>query len=86
MGTEQASAYCKNCNKQVLVTRNTPNHILHLLLSLVTCGLWLLVWWSMSSEKKPWRCSQCGLSLGGGSNGWGVIGSLFSKKPDNFQK
>jgi hypothetical protein len=28
----------------ILVSGNRPNHILHLLLSIVTLGLWLIVW------------------------------------------
>jgi hypothetical protein len=28
----------------VLVKGNRPNHILHLILSLLTAGLWLIVW------------------------------------------
>ena len=29
---------------------------------------------------------RCALRLGGGPNGWGIIGSLISKKPNNFQR
>lgn len=29
---------------QVTVVRDRPNHILHLLLSVVTCGLWIPIW------------------------------------------
>jgi len=59
---KQSSSYCKTCGKQTLHTKETPNHILHLLLSVFTLGLWLLVWLALvliSSGKRP-RCSVCG--------------------------
>lgn len=59
---KQTSSYCKTCGKQTLHTKQTPNHILHLLLSLVTLGLWLIVWLIIvvaNSGKRP-RCSVCG--------------------------
>lgn len=81
MGTQFSSAYCSHCDDQVKIERQTPNHILHLILSIVTGGLWVIAWVIIASDKKPWRCSRCGKSLGGGSNGWGVIGSALSKGP-----
>lgn len=81
MGTEKSSAFCDNCGKQVSIERQTPNHILHLLLSVITCGLWLLVWMSQSAEKQAWRCAACGKELGGGSDGWGAIGSMLATPP-----
>lgn len=81
MGTEKSSAFCDNCGRQVSIERQSVNHILHLLLSVLTCGLWLLVWASKSSEKKAWRCTSCGKELGGGSNGWGTIGAVLATPP-----
>ena len=44
-----------------MAERNTPNHILHLLLTLVTAGLWILVWLFVSFRiRSGWRCSQYG--------------------------
>ena len=83
---EQASAYCDQCEKQVLIQRpGGPNHILHLLMTIITGGIWLIIWFFVASESKPWRCNQCGKNLGGGSNGWGIAGGLLVKNPDNFE-
>ena len=60
MGFQETRGFCTNCNKYVLVRGATPNHILHLLLTLVTCGLWLIVWVLLSIAPVVWRCSQCG--------------------------
>lgn len=62
MSVKMASKYCKHCDKQVLATGEKPNHILHLLLTLVTAGLWIIPWIIISgkSNLSRYRCSQCG--------------------------
>jgi hypothetical protein len=52
---------CKGCNHKTPHLQNTPNHILHLLLTVVTAGVWLVVWFllSMIPTSVP-TCSQCG--------------------------
>lgn len=63
MGTVTASRYCDDCSKHVLAVRQTPNHILHLLLTLVTCGLWGIIWIGVSiGADKTYRCPNCGAS------------------------
>jgi hypothetical protein len=56
--------FCKACNRQTLhVCQETNcNHILHLLLSIVTCGLWLPIWLlaAISSSKSTPICTACG--------------------------
>jgi hypothetical protein len=41
---KQSSAFCRNCKAQVMVTKPGVNHLLHLILRILTAGLWLLVW------------------------------------------
>nr|VFJ93331.1 MAG: hypothetical protein BECKH772A_GA0070896_1005510 [Candidatus Kentron sp. H]VFJ94619.1 MAG: hypothetical protein BECKH772B_GA0070898_1006410 [Candidatus Kentron sp. H]VFK00843.1 MAG: hypothetical protein BECKH772C_GA0070978_1005310 [Candidatus Kentron sp. H] len=61
MGEKQASRYCAHCGKNVLATGTTPNHLLHLILSLVTGGLWIVIWILVSIGKiGGYRCTQCG--------------------------
>jgi len=60
MAEERKGGYCKNCDAQVIVWRKGTNHILHLLLTLVTLGWWLIVWILISVKFGGWRCSQCG--------------------------
>ncbi|MHC4239959.1 MAG: hypothetical protein ACYSUC_09440 [Planctomycetota bacterium] len=40
------------------------NHVLHLLLTLVTGGLWLIVWILCAIKIGGWRCVQCGSNAG----------------------
>lgn len=81
MGIEYSTGFCDHCNDNVKIQRKTPNHIFHFIMSILTCGIWLIVWALIASEKESWRCSRCGKKLGGGSNGWGLAGSLLSNKP-----
>ena len=63
MAQKQTQKHCKSCQKQVLATKKGPNHILHLILTLVTVGAWVIVWILVSLFQDPWRCSQCGQRL-----------------------
>jgi len=62
VGTQTKRRFCKDEQRYVLATRQTPNHILHLLLALVTVGIWIIPWFfiSLSSNLKPYRCPTCG--------------------------
>ncbi len=60
MGTQETSGYCSHCDKNVLCRAQTPNHILHLILSIVTSGVWLIIWAILCIRAKEWHCSQCG--------------------------
>lgn len=43
MGMEYSSGFCPHCNDNVMMQRKTPNHIFHFIMTLLTCGVWLLV-------------------------------------------
>lgn len=44
----------------VLARAKGTSHILHLLLTFATGGLWLIIWILVSGRKKDWRCPMCG--------------------------
>ncbi|KQV83655.1 hypothetical protein ASC90_20440 [Rhizobium sp. Root1220] len=44
----------------VLAERQTPNHVLHLLLTIVTGGAWIIVWIILTLSVGPYRCPNCG--------------------------
>jgi hypothetical protein len=62
MSFKEKSAFCSACNRQVLVRKQTPNHVLHFLIALFTCGLWLIVWLLIGAKKSgdSWLCTSCG--------------------------
>jgi hypothetical protein len=62
---KQLTAWCPVCGRQSLFQKPRINHVLHLILSIVTLGLWLFVWAFLgfvNSSRQP-RCSTCGREL-----------------------
>ena len=55
---DQKSKFCAQCQKQTLWARPETNFFLHMLLTLVSCGLWLPIWILVSTG--GWRCQTCG--------------------------
>ena len=53
------TAFCPYCQKQVIAEKEGTNHILHLLLSVLTSGFWVIIW-ILCALSGEWRCSQCG--------------------------
>jgi hypothetical protein len=64
MAIEQASFHCPQCRQQRLFTRQGTNHVIHLLVTLFLCGLWVPIWIliAISDGSKPYFCSRCGFS------------------------
>ena len=62
MGVSEWQTYCPNCNRVVLGRKKTPNHILHFLVTFLTCGFWVIPWviFALSSSSEPYRCTSCG--------------------------
>ncbi len=60
MAEEKRGGFCKSCNKQVVVFRKGTNHILHLLLTVLTAGLWIIIWLGVGVKFGGWRCTECG--------------------------
>ena len=61
MSLKTKGAYCGHCQKQVMAQGTRPNHVLHLILTLVTFGLWAIVWLLVSIGKiGGYRCTACG--------------------------
>lgn len=60
---DKTRKHCKECASMVMAERPSPSHILHLILTLLTGGLWLIVWLGVSVRWGGWRCSRCGSKL-----------------------
>ena len=61
MGQKQAGRFYAHCQKHIMATGTTPNHLLHLFLSLITFGLWIPIWILVTLGKiGGYRCTQCG--------------------------
>jgi hypothetical protein len=55
--------HCPNCNDVRPFRRNVPNHVMHLLLTLLTMGFWLIVWILVALSSEPYICTTCGHKL-----------------------
>lgn len=54
--------YCQHCDKYVLAEKEGVNHLIHLIMSFLTCWIWAGYWlFAISINRwKPYRCSRCG--------------------------
>ncbi len=61
MGIKQTGKFCPMCQAHTMATATTPNHVLHLLLTIFTFGLWLFIWPLVIAGKMGgYRCTKCG--------------------------
>jgi hypothetical protein len=62
MKKDKSRAYCPRCRHQQVFVEAEICHTLHLGLSILTCGLWLVSWIALCIGKliRPWRCEHCG--------------------------
>ncbi|HWA98621.1 MAG TPA: hypothetical protein VG713_09020 [Pirellulales bacterium] len=61
----QSTGFCGTCNKQSLLNRPDTSHVLHLLLSVFSAGLWLPIWFLSAVKVGGWRCQSCGSKVRG---------------------
>ena len=62
MTKDRIRGYCPRCGHDQLFEKNHIHHGVHLFLTVITFGLWLVSWASITFYHKlrPWRCQQCG--------------------------
>jgi len=64
MGIKQASRYCPGCQSNTLAVGTTPNHLLHLALTIISLGVWSIVWVLIALGKVGgYKCSKWGLPV-----------------------
>ena len=78
MPTSQLMKKCVACNKMTMHYQEKPNYILHIILSILTAGVWLLVWLLFINAKDP-QCSICGRSND-------FLGNLLYRQKSNIDK
>lgn len=60
MGVSTASGYCPYCREKVMLACTTGAVLLHLVLTLLTGGLWAVVWLHARFLAPHCVCCQCG--------------------------
>ena len=63
MRRQRVIATCPVCGNGVPICCHAPCHGIHLLLSLITKGMWTVVWLLLALRSKRCRCSLCGRPL-----------------------
>lgn len=66
MSQVQTSVHCAHCGEQTLHAKPRINHVLHLILSVLTLGLWALFVWlplGMINSAKGVTCQRCGTKI-----------------------
>ena len=56
---EHKRKFCKTCGKNVKREAKGTSHILHLILSIFSCGIWMPIW-ILCAMSATWTCSECG--------------------------
>lgn len=56
-------AYCPKCKDQVMGIGSRPSHVMHLILSVITGGVWLIVWAFFALRRGSLKCVKCGGDL-----------------------
>lgn len=65
MSTRQFMGPCKQCGKLTMHVGPSTSHVLHLLLSLITFGLWIPIWLLVAaSNGRDGQCTECGRRRG----------------------
>jgi len=90
MGNYQHMFFCKNCDKSTLHITERPNHVLHVILSIISVGIWIPVWFILSFFSRMNNVGDCTVCGGlsnelpkpsKGSHSFGYsLGKLFRKK------
>lgn len=54
--------WCNECQKNTGHIQQRMNHVLHLLGTIVTGGLWIIGWIAsaVAWRRRPWLCMGCG--------------------------
>jgi hypothetical protein len=56
------SFHCERCGTDRRFTKQCVEHGRHIIATVLTCGLWGIVWYltSRGQSEEPWRCCKCG--------------------------
>ena len=65
MASNQLMNFCRQCKQNTLHIQPATSHVLHLLLSIITMGVWIFVWVLVAMSNGSQRnCTVCGRARG----------------------
>jgi hypothetical protein len=77
MPSIQRMLFCKNCGRKTLHVGMVESSVLHLLLSVLTCGVWLIVWFFVAAARPRPECSVCATPAPVRSGAFGCLAAVF---------
>jgi hypothetical protein len=66
MATVQRMSWCRTCDRKTLHIQQKESNLFHLILTLVTGGLWLVVWIFAPMRSGSAQCTSCGETVWSG--------------------
>lgn len=64
LSQQETTKFCPVCNRHVLAVRPGTSRLRQLVLTVVTLGLWGIVWVVDALRRPGWRCSVCDRRVG----------------------
>jgi hypothetical protein len=64
LSQQETTKFCAECNSSVLAVRPAVSRLRQIKLTLLTLGLWSIVWLVDACRRPGWRCSVCGRRVG----------------------
>ena len=61
---QETTKFCPSCERQVRAVRPGTSRLKHLTLTLLTAGLWSIVWLIDARRRPGWRCENCDRQVG----------------------
>src|SRR5262245_35336317 len=62
VATIQLMKHCATCGQRTLHVQQVESNVFHLLMTIVTLGLWIVVWLTAPIRKSGAQCTVCGHS------------------------
>lgn len=58
----ETPGYCHSCRRHVLARRHGCDHLVHAIVTLFLCGMWLPAWLvcGLYAATVPYHCPRCG--------------------------
>jgi hypothetical protein len=61
---QETTKFCPTCDRPVLAVRPGTSRLRQLALTILTLGLWAIVWIVDAFRRPGWRCSRCDRRVG----------------------
>jgi hypothetical protein len=64
LSQQETTKFCSHCNKHILAVRPGTSRLRQVGLTILTLGVWAIVWMVDAFRRPGWRCSVCDRRVG----------------------